>query len=97
MKNHLNWYIAGKNMKDEPVIYRANFREKITSNIEFYISYTISLTENNDWQFSIFYYLPDNIPPIVQKCHTIEVGKQMAEHELQKILNGMKNILSNYL
>ena len=44
MKNRLEWYVERKNMRGVPVIYRADFKAKITKSIEFYIAYTISLT-----------------------------------------------------
>ena len=95
MKNRLEWYVERKNMRGVPVVYRAEFKAKITKSIEFYIAYTISLTANNDWQFVAFYYLPDGVPAVIKNCYTIEIGKKMAEDELQKIFDGMKKLVDN--
>ena len=96
MKNRLEWYVDGRNMRGEPVVYKAVFKAKITDNIRFDITFTISFNAQNDWQLAIFQYEPnhDDIP-IVIRCGFPEIGKKMAEDELQKIFDGMKKLLDN--
>ena len=95
MKNRLDWCVESRNMRGEPVVYRANFAAQITVNIEFYIAYTISLTPDNKWQFTAFYYSPSCISPVIKMCYDVEDGKKMAKEHLQEIFDGMKKILDN--
>lgn len=95
MKNRLNWYVDSRNMWGNPVVYRANFMAQVTDSIEIYIAYTISLTPDNNWQFSAFYYSPKCISPMVKTCQAIEDGKKMAEEHLKGIFDGMKKLLDN--
>lgn len=95
VKNRLEWCVDGRDMWGNPTAHRADFKIKITNDIEFYISYTISWVEDNIWQFTVFYYLPHGIPATIKMCHDIENGKIMAEEHLQEIFDGMKKLLDN--
>lgn len=96
MKNRLDWYVDGRNMRGDPVVYKAIFKAKIIDNIRFDITFTISFNAQNDWQLAIFQHEPnhDDIPTII-RCGEPVIGRDMAEEYLQEIFDGMKKILDN--
>lgn len=96
MKNRLDWYVSGTDVWDNVRRYKAIFDERITDDIRFYISYNVFMDNSDEWYLGIIQTSPNiNASPITIKCYDPEIGKKMAEDELQKIFDGMKKLLNN--
>ena len=94
MKNRLSWYVNRRDVFDRIRGYAADFEAKITDDIHFYIGYYVFMNNADEWCLGIIQTAPNNnAAPITIKCYDPEVGKKMAEDELQKIFNGMQALL----
>lgn len=97
MKNRLNWYVNHTDIRDNVRGYEAIFEAEITNDIYFYISYNVFMNNADEWYLGIIQIAPNrNAEPITIKCYEPEIGKKMAEDQLQKIFDGMKGILDKY-
>lgn len=95
MKNRLNWRIDGTDVWGNVRRYKAIFDARITNTIRFYIGYNVYMDNANEWRFNITQSSPNcNISDSI-KCYSPEIGKKMAEDELQKIFDGMEKLLNN--
>lgn len=96
VKNRLNWHVEQTDARDNIRCYRAIFEATITHDIDFYIGYRVFMDNSNEWYLGIIQTAPNiDANPITIKCYTPEIGKKMAEDELQKIFDGMKKLLDN--
>lgn len=96
MNNHLNWYIDRRDVFDHIRGYKAIFDARITKDIRFYISYNVFMNNADEWCLSIIQTAPNiNANPITIKCYDPEIGKKMAEDELQQIFNGMQKLIND--
>ena len=95
MKNRLNWRVDGTDVWGNVRSYCATFDARITDTIKIYIRYNVYMNNADEWRFSIIQTVPIcELKPII-KCYDPEIGKKMAEDELQKIFDGMKKLLDN--
>lgn len=95
MKNQLNWRVDGTDVWGNVRRYRATFDVRITDTIKIYISYNVYMDNADEWRFGIIQTVPScELKPSI-KCYNPEIGKKMAEDELQKIFDGMKKLLDN--
>lgn len=92
MKNRLKWYVNGTDVWGNVRRYKAIFDARITDSIRLYISYNVYMDNSDEWCFSVIQTSPScNVNKNI-KCYDPDVGKKMAEEELQKIFDGMKKI-----
>ena len=95
VKNRLKWYVDQTDVRDNVRGYKAIFDARITDTIRFYIGYRVYMNNHDEWCLSIVQTSPDCNPRASIKCYNPEIGKKMAEDELQKIFDGMKKLLDN--
>ena len=95
MKNRLDWRVDGTDVWGNVRRYKAIFDARITDTISFYISYTVYMDNADEWRFCIVQTSPSCDVNSSIKCYDPEIGKKMAEDELQKIFDGMKKLLDN--
>ena len=95
VKNRLNWYVDQTDVRDNVRGYSAIFDARITDTIRFYIRYRVYMNNADEWRFVIIQTSPDCDASASVKCYNPEIGKKMAEDELQKIFDGMEKLLNN--
>ena len=95
VKNRLKWYVDQIDMRDNIRGYRAIFDTRITDTIRFYIGCRVYMNNFGEWCLFIVQIAPDCNTIASVKCYNPEIGKKMAEDELQKIFDGMKKLLNN--
>ena len=95
VKNRLNWYVDQTDVRDNVRGYSAIFDARITDTIRFYIRYRVYMNNADEWRFLIVQTSPECDVSASVKCYNPEIGKKMAEDELQKIFDGMEKLLNN--
>lgn len=94
MKNRLNWHVDQTDVWGNVRGYSAIFDVRITNTIRFYIRYRVYMNNADEWCFVIVQTSPNCDASVSVKYYNPEIGKKMAEDELQKIFDGIKNFLT---
>lgn len=91
-KNWIAWEVNSRDDSGAVKEYVGRFHEKLTDNLVLDISFYVGLDDSNNWrlmQISPFYR-----EPIVSSCFSAITGKKMAEIEVQKIFDGMGQLVN---
>ena len=96
MNTKLNW---SETIVDNVGIvheYAAEFELYITDRICLHINYYVTQDNSNQWWLGIIGGNSDPTAPATTiRCNDPNSGKQLAQEDVQKILDGIKNVVLN--